>query len=385
MASALSDIGYLKKGGNINLLEYWKEKRENIGNMGKRLGKTESHKVKQGVFVSILFLIVLAAYFAIINATALANTVAFVGTLVILFFLVKQYDFLLTLKEYERAVIYRLGRVNRVGGPGWTFLVPVIESFKIVDLRTQTIDTKPQSIISKDNIVVTVDAIVYLYVRKDAQSVINSVIEIENYKEAAKQFVKSKVRDIAGGLTLSELISDIGKLNNELRKSLEQITKSWGVSVESVEIQDITVPKDVETAFAGRAAAEQKKLAQVQRALGMKAEINSIREAAQELDDKSLSYFYIKALETLGQGKSTKFIFPLELSSLIQNLASRTKRTRSKGELEDILSEYAPVLAGYVGEVQKEKSKKPKRKLAKSKKGKTKAKPKAKSDKKKKK
>ncbi|MDP2666952.1 MAG: SPFH domain-containing protein [Candidatus Diapherotrites archaeon] len=310
--------------------------------MGKRLGKVESYKVKQGIFAGALIVGVVALYFVAVNATFLAQAVLILGFLILFLLVVNQYDFLLTLKEYERAVIYRLGRVRRVGGPGWTLVIPLFETFKIVDLRTQTLDVPPQSIITKDNIVVKVDAVIYLFVKKDDQSVINSVIEVDDYAKGAQQFVQAKLRDVSGGMLLSELISDIATLNTEIQKDLQQIARSWGVSVESVEIQSIEVPKEVEEAFSSRAAAEQAKLAQIQRALGMQAEIDSIREAAKLLDDKSLSYFYIKALEVLGQGASTKFILPLELTSLIQTLANKSTQTHSKKQLEEVFEQYAP-------------------------------------------
>jgi regulator of protease activity HflC (stomatin/prohibitin superfamily) len=120
-----------------------------------------------------------------------------------------------------------------------------------------------------------------------------------------------------------------------------------------VEIQSLDVPKEVEEAFSKRAAAEQGKLAQIQRALGMQAEIDSIRQAAEKLDDKSLAYFYIKALEVLGQGASTKFIFPLELTSLIQSLSEKTKKAHSKKDLEDVFEQYAPMIHGFMQKTDK--------------------------------
>ncbi|MEK6970424.1 MAG: SPFH domain-containing protein [archaeon] len=316
--------------------------------MSKRLGKVESYKVKQGIFAGIVLVLVVAAYFLWQNASSVAGTVLLGGFLVLFFVVVRQYDYLLTLKEYERAVIYRLGRVNRVGGPGWATLLPMFESFKLVDLRTQTLDVPPQSVITRDNIVVKIDAVVYLFVKKDPSSIINSVVEVDDYRRGATQFVQSKIRDVAGGLTLAELISDVEKLNDNLRKQLEQISSSWGVSVESVEIQTLDVPKEIEEAFAKRAAAEQNKLAQIQKALGMQAEIDSIRQAAEKLDDRSLGYFYIKALEVLGQVASTKFILPMELTSLIQNLSDKTKKAHSKKDLEGLFEQYAPLLHDLV-------------------------------------
>ncbi len=336
--------------------------------MTKRFGKVESYKVKQGVFAGIVLLVIVVGYLFLTNAIFIANLVMIVGGLALFFVLVKQYDYLLTLKEYERAVIYRFGRVNRVGGPGWAFLVPVIETFRIVDLRTQTLDVKPQTVITKDNIVVIVDAVIFLFVNPEPKSVINSVIEVDDYKRAATQFVQAKIRDVAGGLTLSELISDVGKLNSQLQKELSQIATNWGIKVESVEIQNLEIPKDVEEAFAKRAAAEQGKLAQIQRALGTQAEIESIREAAQKLDDKSLSYFYIRTLEALGQSQSTKYILPLELTSLIQTLSSQTKKIHSKAELENVFEKYAPAFYHAVQQTKKPVQRKLQRKAKKKKK-----------------
>ncbi len=321
--------------------------------MTKRLGKTESYKVKQAIFAFVLLLVVLAAYLVITNAATLATGVILVGFFAVFFFVVRQYDLLITLKEYERAVIFRLGRVSRVGGPGWTYIIPVVESFKIVDLRTQTIDIKPQTVITKDNIVLQLDAVIYLYVKKDPQSVINSVIEVDDYHKGASQFVQATIRDISGGMSFTELVSEVGKFNEALKKELQQITDSWGVSVESVEIQDLQVPKEVESAFANRAAAEQNKLARMQSALASQAEIDAVREAAQKLDDTSLSYFYIKALEKLGEGQSTKFIFPMELTNLVHQLAQKTKKTGSPEKLEQLFEQYAPLLEEYLSQKKK--------------------------------
>ncbi len=325
--------------------------------MVKRLGKVESYKVKQAVFAFVVLLIAITLFLILSNSAIIGVGLFTIGFLVVFFFLVATYDFLITLKEYERAVVFRLGRVNRVGGPGWTFVIPVIESFKLVDLRTQTLDVKPQSVITKDNVVVSLDAVIYLLVRKDPQSVINSVIEVDDFRNASSQFVQAKIRDVAGSLTLPELISDVGKLNSILKKELEIIARNWGVAVESVEIQNLQVPKEVETAFANRTAAEQNRLARVQTALGVQGEIDAIREAAQKLDDKSLSYFYLRTLEKLGEGQSSKFILPLELTNLIHSLAKSTKRASSDEGLEGIMEKYAPLLEQYMDAKKKSKKK----------------------------
>ncbi|MEK6820972.1 MAG: SPFH domain-containing protein, partial [archaeon] len=156
--------------------------------MVKRLGKVESYKLKQGIFAAVLVIAIAAAYFLWQNASNIAILIVVSGLVVIFALVVRQYDFLLTLKEYERAVVFRVGRIHRVAGPGWAFIAPLFESFKIVDLRTQTLDVQPQTVITRDNVVVKIDAVIYLYIKKDSQSIINSVIEVDNFKNGATQF-----------------------------------------------------------------------------------------------------------------------------------------------------------------------------------------------------
>lgn len=312
--------------------------------MSKKLKNFESYRVKQMIFV--LFAVLVIALFSVafllrnvLQAYAIAVVLVFA-----LLFLVSRYDYLLTLKEYERAVIFRYGKVKRVGGPGWAFLIPVIEHPTIVDLRTHTVDVPAQEIITMDKIVTKIDAVVYLYVKKDPESVINSVIEIDDYKEAAKLFVQGAIRDVAGGLVLTELISQTDKLNEKVKEGLQQIAKEWGVSVEAVEITDIKLPSTVESAMHEQKAAEQHKLARMEEAKAHQAEIEAVREAAETLSDKALSYYYIRALEKLGEGKATKLIFPMELSRLAEAIG---KGSNDK-EIEALLKKYAPKIKAIV-------------------------------------
>lgn len=315
--------------------------------MTKRFSNVESHKIKQGIFLLLIVLIITIIYLAFTNMTFFAYILLSVSILFILGFLIWRYDFLLTLKEYERAVIYRFGKVVRVGGPGWTFVLPIIESFKIVDLRTHTIDIPPQEVITKDNIVVTIDAIIYLYVKPDKGSVINSVVEIKDYEKAAEEFVKSTIRDVAGTLELNELITSIGEFNKRVLAEIEKIAQSWGVTVEAVQISNITLPKELQEALTHQKAAEQQKLARSQLADAHKLEIEAVKAAAEQLSDKALAYYYIRALEKLGEGRSTKFFFPMELTKLAEaiggTLASGTA-AKNTSELENLFKQYKPVL-----------------------------------------
>ena len=134
--------------------------------MAKHFGRVESYKLKELIFVlaALIILLLALAFFFFSELIQIYILVGFFA--IFLVFLVSRYDFLLTLKEYERAVIFRFGHAKRVGGPGWTLIWPVIESSRLVDLRTQTIDVKPQEVITKDKVVVQIDAIIYLVLRK---------------------------------------------------------------------------------------------------------------------------------------------------------------------------------------------------------------------------
>jgi len=328
--------------------------------MAKRFRKVESYKIKQFIFAAIVIVIAFLAYLIWQNMEKLALYGGIIFVFVVLFFLVKYYDFLLTLKEYERAVIFTLGRVSRVGGPGWALLIPIIESGKIVDLRTSTIDIPPQEVITLDKVRLTIDAVIYLFVNKDKDSVINSVIEIDDYKRGAELYVKASVRDIAGSMTLSEVISNIEKLNTDIKSKLTQIAASWGVSVEAVEITNVIIPTTVIEAMHFQKAAEQKKLAQMERAKGAQFEIDALRTAADQLTDKSLAFYYIKALEKIADGRSTKIIFPIEISKLAESIGTTIGAAAGVGKksTDETIGTYAEMLKDYLDSAKKKKNKK---------------------------
>lgn len=317
----------------------------------KRFGKTESYKVKQIVFLAILALLIGIVWLSLSNLNNLVPLIGSAALLVAIIFLVRQYDFLLTLKEYERAAIFRFGRIRRVGGPGWTFIIPLMESFKIVDLRTHTIDIPKQDVITKDKVVVSVDAVIYLFVRPDKQSVINSVVEIRDYEKSASSFVQATIRDVAGGLTLPELISNIGELNKRVQKELERIAESWGVTVEAVQISEIKIPKELEEALTKQKSAEQQKLARSELAEAQRIEIDAVRMAASQLDDQSLAYYYIRALEKLGEGQSSKFLLPIELLHFVRRISRSVKTASTEpDQLDSVFKKYLPQLKSLLKE-----------------------------------
>ncbi len=291
-----------------------------------------------------------------------------IGLLVFAIYIFYKYDVILQLVDYERAVIYRFGKVHRVGGPGWALIWPIIETYDHVDLRVKTIDVPKQRVVTRDGVEVIVDAVVYLKVKKDNQSVVNSVIEVENYVQASQLFITSSLRDVIGSMDLSEVISNIEGINAKIKENLEKVSKSWGITIESIEIQSVDIPESVLNAMHEQKASVQQKLARMERALGHKAEIDAVKEAASHLDEKSLSYYYIKAIENMANSKGSKVFFPSEFSKLAESFtgminSSKNSKSPEKSEY------YKKLLKGYVdGAVKKSKGKeKPVRKLKKKK------------------
>lgn len=285
-----------------------------------------SENFKYVVFLVLVLVILGVIYSVFVFQDFVISNI--IGIIIVVFFiwLIYKYDFLLQLLDYQRAVVYRFGKVHRVGGPGWAWVWPIIEDYALVDLRVKTIDVPKQNVVTKDGVELRIDAILYLKVKKDNQSVVNSVIEVEDYVDASKQFIVSSLRDVVGSIELSEVISNIEVINAKIKENLEQISKNWGVTVESVEIQDVEIPEAVISAMHEQKAAVQQKLARMERALGQKAEIEAVKDAASHLDDKALAYYYIKAIENMSNSKGSKVFFPSEFSKLAESFTHVTDK-----------------------------------------------------------
>lgn len=318
-------------------------------------------KMKNIVFIAIVLIFFSTALFFVFYRDAVKNIIIdnwlWLLLLAVWLFLIWKWDYILVLSPHEKAVVYRFGKVNRVTGPGWCFIFPPIETYTKVDLRTNTIDIPKQEIITKDNIELKIDAVIYIKVNDDNESIKNSVMKIDDYKRATELLITAKIRDIFGSMTWEEAITQVEQLNEQLKKSLEEAAKDWGIVCERVEIKDIDVPETLLKAMHEEKAAVQETLAKIERAKGHVAEIEAIKKAAEDLSDRALAYYYIKALEKLGEGKSTKFLFPMELSRLASLLAPKSAGTgdggtQGQGNLEELFKKYAPVVKGILAEEQ---------------------------------
>jgi len=225
--------------------------------------------------------------------------------------------FLFEFKEYERGVIYRFGKYHRVAEPGWRFLIPMIETFVKYDLRTETIDIPPQEVITKDAVKLNIDAIIYLRVDDPVKA---ELYVEEDYRKAIEEHVKGRIRNLVGSMALEELYAKIDQVNNQLREDVQRLAIEWGVMIVNVELISVTPPPLMVEAMQAEEIAERYKRAELQQAETTKIRINAIEEAAGKLSTSTLNYLYIRALKDIADGKSTKIVFPMELTGMVEKL-----------------------------------------------------------------
>jgi len=198
-----------------------------------------------------------------------------------------------------------------------------------------------------------VDGVLFISVKPEKESVINSIVSVEDYRKASTMYVIAILRDIMGEFELTEVITNIEEINTRMKKSLESISKEWGVKVTSVELTDIKIPDDILMAMHEQKAAVQKKLAVYELAESEKAKILAVKDATDQLSEKTVVYYYLKALEKMAEGQSSKIIFPMELTSLLDkvtNTISKSqdiKKVASKFDEEDLKS-YLPFIKAYL-------------------------------------
>lgn len=320
----------------------------------------EEQKLKNIFFGIVIFgLIILGTVFFVMDEST--KQIILIVLIAIAFVaLLFSSNVILRLKDYERAVIFRFGKVNRVGGPGWTIILPFIEKYTYVTLRTQVIDVPVQQIITKDNIKVTIDAIIFMSVENTKESIINSVVKVEDYKKAASYYVVAMLRDVLGEFVLTDVISNTENINKKITEDIKHVAKEWGIRITSVEIRDLQIPEEIVESMHLQKAAVQKKLAIFEEAESEKAKINAIREATEGLSDKTILYYYIKALEKVGEGQSSKIIFPMELTGLLQNISKKINsgNTNINAKEKKELVEYLPVIQNYLEKTENKKKKK---------------------------
>lgn len=264
------------------------------------------------------------------------------------------------IREYQRILVFRLGRALKTKGPGLVILIPFIDKGVLVDLRELYLEIPHQTAITKDNATISIDFIVFYRVI-DARM---SVIEVGNFAGAAQNIASTTLRSVVGDMALDEVLAKREVMNEVLRTKLDEVTERWGVKVTNVEIREIIPPPQVQEAMTRQMSAERTRRAVVTEAEGTKSAavtvaegnkqsailnaegdrqaailraegfalaLTKIYESAQSIDAKTMSLQYLEALKALGASPSTKFVLPLELTTLISGITGFAERTFDGG------------------------------------------------------
>ena len=255
---------------------------------------------------------------------AIFNLGSYVGTIVILAILLVAA--VRIVPEYQRGVVFRLGRFVGVKGPGLVLIVPFIDRLRRVDLRVVTLDVPYQEVITKDNVPVKVNAVVYFRVMDPAKS----IIEVENHVLATRQLSQTTLRSVVGRSELDEVLSARDKINVELQHIIDERTDPWGIKVSAVEVKELELPEGMKRAMARQAEAERERRAKVIAAEGELQAAEKLTEAAKWMEESSITIQlrYLQTLREIASENNSTTIFPVPidlLGALMEKDKSKTK------------------------------------------------------------
>ena len=223
------------------------------------------------------------------------------------------------LREYEKGVVFTLGRVGRkAAGPGLVILIPIIQTMRKVDMRTLVHDVPTQDVISRDNVSVKVNAVIYYRV-VDA---VRAVVQVENYMAATSQLAQTTLRSVLGKHDLDEMLQERDKLNKDIQEILDTQTEAWGIKVSNVEIKHVDVDQSMIRAIAKQAEAERERRAKVILAEGEEQAATKLAEAAHILASQSgsMELRYLNSLQEIANDKTNTIVFPFSLEKLADTL-----------------------------------------------------------------
>ena len=217
--------------------------------------------------------------------------------------------------EYERGIKFRFGKFKKIMKPGWNIVLPIIESYRKVDIRTKAVDVPEQDAITKDNVSIRINAVIY-YKVFDASK---AILAVERYQYAVGQLAQTTMRNAVGAISLDELLSERDKISTEICKVIDEATDPWGIKVENVELKDVKLPEEMQRVIAKVAEAEREKQAVITKAAGEKEAADNLAEAATKLSS-SPGALHLRTLATLNdlssdQSNTIIFAIPIEVLS----------------------------------------------------------------------
>jgi regulator of protease activity HflC (stomatin/prohibitin superfamily) len=229
------------------------------------------------------------------------------------------------LLEYERGVVFRLGRFSGVKGPGLKFIIPIIDQLKKINMRTIAMDVPPQDIITRDNVSVKVNAVLYFRVVHPEKA----LIEVDNYLYATSQLAQTSLRSVLGQVELDDLLAQRDKINHNLQEILDRQTDPWGVKISNVEIKHVDLPTEMQRAMARQAEAERERRSKVIHATGEFEASENLAKAAEQIASQpgALQLRFLQTMTEIATEKNSTILFPMPIDLLKPFLSEGKKDT----------------------------------------------------------
>ena len=228
-------------------------------------------------------------------------------------------------KEYQRGIIFTLGRFSGVKGPGLVFVIPLLQTMQIVDIRIQVLDVPDQEVITKDNIPVRINAVVYFRIVDPAKS----VLEVEHYRYAVIQLAQTMMKNIVGGKTLDELLQQRAQIATTIQQELDAQTDKWGIDITTLELKDVMIPQQLKRTISKAAEAEREKRAVIIKAEGDRIAAENIAKAA-EILSKVPGALHLRTLQSINdlssdQSNTTIWMVPIDVLEALKGFANKNK------------------------------------------------------------
>ena len=229
------------------------------------------------------------------------------------------------INQYERGILFTCGKFSRVLEPGWRLVLPIFQFFKKVDIRTKAVDVPEQEAITKDNVSVKINAVVYYRVNDPGKA----ICEVEDFYYAVSQLAQTTMRNIVGSVTLDELLSEREKISTDICSVIDKATDTWGIKVENVELKDVSLPEEMKRVIAKVAEAEREKAAVITKAAGEVEAANNLAEAA-NIMGSTPGALHLRTLATLNdlssdQSNTVIFAIPIEVLKALEGIGKKTE------------------------------------------------------------
>ena len=223
------------------------------------------------------------------------------------------------INEYERGILFSYGKFSKVLNPGWRLVLPIIQSYSKIDIRTKVIDVPEQETITKDNVSVRINAVIYFSVFDAGKA----LLQVENFRYAVSQLAQTTMRNAVGSVTLDELLSSRDKISTEICKVIDEATDPWGIKVENVELKDVALPEEMKRVIAKAAEAEREKQAVITKAQGEVEASENLAKAARTMSE-SAGALHLRTLSTINdissdQSNTVVFAIPIEVLRAFEN------------------------------------------------------------------